>query len=64
MVGGTLSTLTGQDDAKMKFGFVGGAEFGYHLADPFAVTVGALVSMQGAKMDDDKSIALRTPAPR
>lgn len=58
MVGGTLSTLTGQDDAKMKFGFVGGAEFGYQVADPFAVTVGALVSMQGAKMDDDKLIGL------
>ena len=54
MVGGTLSTLTGDiDHAKMKFGVVGGAEFGYMLSPEFAVTAGALVSMQGASADDD-----------
>lgn len=55
MVGGTLATVTGDntDDAKMKIGFVGGAEFGYQVADPFAVTVGALVSMQGAGQKDN-----------
>ena len=53
MVGGTLSTLTGDaDGAKMKIGLVGGAEFGYNINDMFAVTAGALVSMQGAKSDD------------
>jgi hypothetical protein len=53
MVGGTLSTLTGDTDgAKMKIGLVGGAEFGYNINDMFAVTAGALVSMQGAKSDD------------
>ena len=54
MVGGTLATVTGDhtDDAKMKLGLVGGAEFGYQIADPFAVTVGALVSMQGAGQKD------------
>lgn len=54
MVGGTLATVTGDytDDAKMKLGLVGGAEFGYQVADPFAVTVGALVSMQGAGQKD------------
>jgi hypothetical protein len=52
MVGATLSTFTSADNAKMKFGIVGGAEFGYQLADPFAVTVGALVSMQGSAADD------------
>ena len=53
MVGGTLSTLTGDTDgAKMKIGLVGGAEFGYNINDMFAVTAGALVSMQGAKNDD------------
>lgn len=52
MVGATLATFTSTDNAKMKFGIAGGAEFGYHLSDPFAVTVGALVSMQGANFDD------------
>ena len=55
MVGGTLATVTGDntDDAKMKIGLVGGAEFGYQVADPFAVTVGALFSMQGAGQKDN-----------
>ena len=54
MVGATLATVTGDhsDNAKMKFGVAGGAEFGYQVADPFAVTVGALVSMQGAGQKD------------
>lgn len=55
MVGGTLSTVTGDntDDAKMKIGLVGGAEFGYQVADPLTVTVGALVSMQGTGAKDN-----------
>lgn len=53
MVGGTLSTLTGDvEDAKMRFGLVAGAEFGYMLSPEFAVTVGALASMQGAGAED------------
>lgn len=52
MVGGTLATVTKADEAKMKFGLVGGAEFGYQLSDPFAVTAGLLVSMQGAGVKD------------
>ena len=53
MVGGTLSTFTGDvTNNKMKLGLVGGAEFGYYVADPFAVTVGALVSMQGSGYKD------------
>jgi len=48
MVGGTLATITKVDDAKMRLGLVGGAEFGYQIAEPFAVTAGALVAMQGA----------------
>ena len=55
MVGGTLSTLTGvAKGAKMKLGLAAGAEFGYNINDMFAVTAGALVSMQGAKADDDQ----------
>lgn len=57
MVGGTLATLTGDvEDAKMKLGLVAGAEFGYKLSDPFAVTAGALVSMQGAKQKDNSEV--------
>jgi hypothetical protein len=52
MVGGTLATLTKVDDSKMKLGFGAGAEFGYQVAESFAVTAGALVSMQGAAFKD------------
>ena len=54
LVGGTLSTVTGDytDDVKMKIGLAAGAEFGYHLMDQFAITAGALVSMQGAGQKD------------
>ncbi len=53
MVGGTLSTITKADDAKMRLGLVGGAEFGYHINDPFYVTGGLLVAMQGTNYKDD-----------
>ena len=50
MAGGTLTTMVGDvEDAKMKFGFVGGAEFGYNINQQFAVTAGVLYTMQGAK---------------
>ena len=49
MVGGTLTTLTKDSYSKMKFGLVGGAEFGYQATDRFAVTAGLLATMQGAK---------------
>ena len=48
MVGATLSKYTSADDAKMKFGIAAGAELGYFVADPFALTAGVLVSMQGS----------------
>jgi hypothetical protein len=54
MVGGTLSTITKADDTKMKLGLVGGAEFGYYIADPFAVTVGVLAAMQGSAFKDNQ----------
>lgn len=54
MVGGTLSTWTGDvEDTKMKLGIAAGAEFGYQIADPFAVTAGLLVSMQGTGYKDN-----------
>ena len=55
MVGGTLATVTGDGTSgyKMKLGLVGGAEFGYYVTEPLAITAGALVSMQGANMKDN-----------
>ena len=56
MAGGNVATLTGDvDNLKMKLGFVGGAEVGYQFNDYFALTAGALYSMQGAKYDSDKT---------
>ena len=52
MVGATLSTYTSADNSKMKFGIAAGAEFGYFVADPFALTAGLLVSMQGSGYKD------------
>ena len=62
MLGGTLSTLTKIDNAKMKLGFVAGGELCYHLSKPFAVSSGLLISMQGAKFKDkvDKNKVLST----
>ena len=55
MAGGTLTTFTGSniDDLKMKFGFVGGAELGHQFNDYFALTAGALYTMQGARIKND-----------
>ena len=53
MVGGTLSTYTSVDDTKMRLGLVGGAEFGYKIAEMFDVTAGALFTMQGTGYKDD-----------
>ena len=53
MVGATLSRFTGDvDDIKMKFGVLGGAELGYKIAEPFDITAGLLVMMQGTKVKD------------
>ena len=53
MVGATMAKLTNVDNSKFKFGLVAGAEFGYKLSDPFAITAGALVSMQGSAVKDN-----------
>ena len=54
MVGGTLSTITGDhsDDNKMKVGLVAGAEFGYCFTEQMAVTAGLLYTMQGNAIKD------------
>jgi hypothetical protein len=56
MVGGTLATVTKVNDTKMKFGLVAGAEFGYHVIEPLAITGGLLVSMQGTKAKDNPAM--------
>ena len=56
MAGGSLATMTGDvEHLKMKLGFVGGVELGYQVNDFFALTAGALYTMQGAKFDSDKT---------
>lgn len=47
MVGVTFSNVTSVADTKYKVGAVGGLEVGYHVSDPFALSAGLLVSMQG-----------------
>ena len=56
MVGGTLATITKVSDTKMKFGLVAGAEFGYHVIEPLAISGGLLVSMQGTKAKDNPAM--------
>ena len=45
MAGGTLATLTDTEDSKLKLGFVAGAELGFHIINPLAITAGALYSV-------------------
>jgi len=53
MVGGTLTTLTGDvSNNKMKVGLVAGAEFGYLFNEKMGVTAGLLYAMQGSAIKD------------
>lgn len=53
MVGGTLSTFTGDVEGyKMKVGLVAGAEFGYNISEQFGISAGLLYTMQGGKVKD------------
>ena len=53
MAGATLTTLTGDlDDLKMKIGFTGGVELGYQFHEMFALTAGALYTMEGARVSN------------
>ena len=53
-VGMNLATVTNTDDAKMKVGLVAGADLTYQIAQPFAISVGAFYSMQGAKAEESE----------
>ena len=56
MAGATLTTLTGDlNDLKMKVGFTGGIELGYQFHEMFALTAGALYTMQGARVSNDET---------
>ena len=56
MAGATLTTLTGDlNDLKMKVGFTGGVELGYQFHEMFALTAGALYTMQGARVSNDET---------
>lgn len=53
MAGGVLTNLVGDvTDTKMKFGGVGGMEIGCNITNMFALSGGALFTMQGFKQND------------
>ena len=52
-VGINLANITDAEDASMKFGLVAGADLAYRISNPFAISVGAFYSMQGAKEKED-----------
>ena len=53
LVGINVANIT-NSDADAKVGLAAGAELGYQLNESFAVTAGAIYSMQGAKNDGYK----------
>ena len=53
LVGINVANIT-DDDGDAKVGLAAGAELGYQLNESFAVTAGAIYSMQGAKNDGVK----------
>lgn len=54
-IGLSIASLTNNDGADSRVGFVGGAEFEYQVADIVGISAGALYSMQGCKVDGDGS---------
>ena len=53
MAGVSFATITNDKDAKMKVGFVGGAEAEYGISNRFGIAAGVVYSMQGAKWSGD-----------
>lgn len=51
-VGLNCTSITGDNDAKYKAGFVGGVEAEYHISPLVGISGGLLYSMQGAKVKD------------
>ena len=56
MAGVSFATITNDKDAKMKVGFVGGAEAEYGISNRFGIAAGVVFSMQGAKAKTDYGI--------
>ena len=52
-VGATMSTITNNDDTKMKVGLVAGANLEYPITEAFSVSGGLLYTMQGADYKGD-----------
>ena len=52
-VGLSISSITSNDDADYKAGFVGGVEAEYHVTPLVGISAGLLYSMQGAKATDE-----------
>lgn len=48
-IGLNVASLTDEDDADPRYGLALGAEFQYQVTDIFAISAGALYSMQGCK---------------
>ena len=60
LFGGNLSTITNHDDAKVKFGWDVGGEFGYMLSDEFGISLGVINDQLGAKSKElDENFTLR-----
>lgn len=53
-VGLNCASITGDNDAKYKAGFVGGVEAEYHISPLVGISGGLLYSMQGAKADAEE----------
>ena len=53
-VGLNCTSITGDNDAKYKAGFVGGVEAEYHISPLVGISGGLLYSMQGAKADAEE----------
>lgn len=51
-VGLNVTSLTSDDEADYKAGFVGGAELEYHASPMLGISAGVLYSTQGAKVKD------------
>lgn len=51
-VGLNCTSITGDNNAKYKAGFVGGVEAEYHISPLVGISGGLLYSMQGAKVKD------------
>lgn len=55
---GTTFAKTNGDGAKVKVGFIAGAEFAYQASDLIGISAGVMYSMEGAKADGGGNLKL------